>query len=197
MKNYSIFVALVAIIAAVSSCGSSKQATSYKGYQTSPSNPVQAEAANRGVKLELEECEAMATDLTVEGLRTFGQGESAKETFATNKALLDARSKMAQQIRTRVKGMTVQSQGETHVEGSYTSLSGDVQTQKWDEFVSNAKVIKKNTYVKTNGQYNVYVCIEMPKEQLRALYTNLSEQKAISANITEKMFIEGLKLTQE
>ena len=109
---------------------------------------------------------------------------------------MDARTKMAQRIKTYVAGLIVNADSETQTEGTYTSLSGEVQTAKWNEVVSNAKVLKKNTYVKENGQYNVYVCIEMPKEQLQKVYEDLSSQKQISAKVTEKMFIEGLKMLQ-
>ena len=194
MKKISFALIMCAII---SSCGAQKQTSSgYKGYQDKPSNETQAAAANRGVKLEAEECEALASDITAENLREFGNGVSSKESFATNKALLDARTKMAQRIKTYVAGLIVNADSETQTEGTYTSLSGEAQTAKWNEVVSNAKVLKKNTYVKENGQYNVYVCIEMPKEQLQKVYEDLSSQKQISAKVTEKMFIEGLKMLQ-
>lgn len=174
------------------SCGSPKSA--YPGYQTKPTNDVQSAAANRGVKLEVEECEELASDLTVENPREFGNGVSTKESFATNLALLDARSKMAQRIKTYVQGAIVSSGGQTQDPESLSTLEGMVQTAKWEEYVANTRVIKKNTYIKENGQYNVYVCIEMPKEELKKLYDTLSQEKIISAQISEQMFSEGIKM---
>lgn len=174
------------------SCGSPKSA--YPGYQTKPTNDVQSAAANRGVKLEVEECEELASDLTAENPREFGNGVSSKESFATNLALLDARSKMAQRIKTYVQGAIVSSGGQTQSPESLSTLEGMVQTAKWEEYVANTRVIKKNTYIKENGQYNVYVCIEMPKEELKKLYDTLSQEKIISAQISEQMFSEGIKM---
>lgn len=198
-KNYSFrcFIAFVALSTLLSGCGSTKKMSSYPGYQTKPSNEVQGSAANRGVKLEREECEVLATDLTAENPREFGNGVSAKESFATNLAILDARSRMAQRIKTYLKGHMVSADAQTQSNGSYTNKAGQTQTSQWDEYIANSRVIKKNTYVKEDGQYNVYVCIEMPAEELKKVYDALRTEKQISATITERMFIEGLKMISE
>ena len=197
MKHSLIIMAIIALLVALSSCGSNKQVSaSYSGVSSVPANPVQASAVNRGVKIEVEECEEMATDITAENPREFGNGVSAKESFATNLAILDARSKMAQRITAYVKGLIINAEGQTQSSNSYQGMAGQVQTAQWDQYVSNAKVIKKNTYVKEDGQYNVYVCIEMPKEQLKQIYDNLSNDKTISAKITESMFLEGFKMVE-
>lgn len=190
MKHSVIFYAILGTIL-VSSCGSPKP---YPAQQPRPSNPIQAAAANRGVKIEKEECEELASDITAENPREFGNGLSAKESFATNLAILDARSKMAQRISAYVKGAIINAEGQS--QNAYSNEAGQIQTAQWDQYVSNTKVIKKNTYVKEDGQYNVYVCIEMPKDQLKSLYDKLSKDKVIANNISETMFLEGLKNIQ-
>lgn len=194
MRHYFVFIVLIIGGSFIISCGSSKSASSaYSGYQTKPSNSVQATSANRGVKIELEECEVMAMDLSADNPRAFGNGISGTESFATNIAILDARTKLAQQIGSYVKGLILNAQSSTGSANSTAIRAGELQTDRWNQYVSNARVIKKNTYVKEDGQYNVYVCVEMPKEQVSNLYNTLSKDKIISESITEKMFVDGYK----
>lgn len=194
MKTTQLSAAVVCVLM-LYGCGASKK-SAYAGYQTKPGNEVQASAANRGVKLETEECEELAFDITAENPREFGNGLSAKESFATNIALLDARSKMAQRIQTYVSGLIVSGESQTGESGSYTNIVGQTQRADWQEYVNNTRVIKKNTYVKEDGQYNVYVCIEMPKEQILTMYNKISEDKIISSEISAQMFLEGLKMSR-
>lgn len=173
-----------------------------------------AQTSGRGTKIEVEECEALAMDPSATNPRAFGNGISTNESFATNMALLDARSKMAQQIKANVNGMILKAEGQadgsnsvavstqgqtagmSDNKSSYSAYAGQLQTVKWDQYVSGTKVLKKNIYLKEDGQYNVFVCIEMSEGQVTKLFNDLSQEKAISTKITEQMFHEGLRVLE-
>lgn len=193
MRHSFIILSLFSLLLFIS-CGTNRSFSNAP--YSNASNNSQSAVGSRGVKLEVEECEEMAADVTAENPRTFGNGVSSSESFATDLAILNARTRMAQRIASTVKGLIINASGQTQNEDSYQAMSGRLETESWDQYVTNTRVIKKNTYIKENGQYNVYVCIEMPKEQLKNIYNHLSEDKTISAKITESMFMEGFKMVE-
>ena len=160
-----------------------------------------AQTSGRGTKIEVEECEALAMDPSATNPRAFGNGISTNESFATNMALLDARSKMAQQIKANVNGMILKAEGQADGSNS-VAVSTQGQTAGMSDNKSSysayagTKVLKKNIYLKEDGQYNVFVCIEMSEGQVTKLFNDLSQEKAISTKITEQMFHEGLRVLE-
>jgi hypothetical protein len=194
----NVLIGLIAV-AVMSSCGSSKQAsTGYVANQKKPVTEEQASAANRGLKLQKEECEELAL-MAIDNLREAGNGVSAKESFATNIALLDARSKLAQQMEVLITGM-IRNFDQQHSAGKATGIVGKqtaFQEGYFEQFLTNTRPICKNTYVKDNGDYNVYVCIEMQPQQQRAMYKKLSEDKKIAVDFAENQFMEELAKAKE
>lgn len=182
---------------AIISCGvSGKVGADRSSEQPSSNNSSQQVKTSRGTKIETEECEELAMDYNAKNPREFGQGESVKESFATNIALLDARSKMAQRIQSYVSGLIIKTESQTEATLSYDAKTGQLQTSKWEQAVSQCRIIKKNAYVKDDGSFNVYVCIEMPASQLSDIYSDLVKEKVISETITEQLFMEGLRTLQ-
>jgi hypothetical protein len=201
MKRNVILIAVLAIFVGLmtTSCGSSKKAS--KGYaanQTKPSTVPQAEAANRGLKLVKEECEELAIEAT-SNLREAGNGVSDKESFAVNLALLDARSKLAQQLEVLVNGL-IRSFDQQHAgdkEFSSVAKASQLQQGYFEQFLTNTRAVCKNTYVKEDGKYNVYVCIEMGEQQIKAMYKKLSDDKKIAIDFAEKQFMDELNKAKE
>jgi hypothetical protein len=181
------------------SCNSSKKTS--KGYaveQTKPSTVPQVEAANRGVKLVKEECEELALEAT-NSLRESGNGVSDKEAFAVNLALLDARSKLAQQLEVLVNGLirNFNQQHEGDKEFSSVAKASQLQQGYFEQFLTNTRAVCKNTYVKEDGKYNVYVCVELGEQQIRAIHKKLSDDKKIAIDFAEKQFMDELNKAKE
>lgn len=193
------------------SCGTSQKVAATSS--TTPTPPPSTKVTSTiGTRIEEDPCEELAYDITAENPREFGNGMSRSESLATNLAMLDARSKLAQRIDSYVQGLIVSANGQynsstgstgsngaSQFSESYsnTNQSGQTQTSKWEKHVANSKVIKRSRYLRDDGQFNIYVCVEMPKEQLSSIYKELSEGHNISSEISEQMFLEGFKMTLE
>jgi hypothetical protein len=182
MKKIFIFAA-IAVIAGVmfTGCGSSKRVD-----------------AGRGKKQNAEECQQLALKDT-KSWRAAGNGVSPKESFAINLAALDARSNLSEQIRTQVEGL-IQAFNQQHSTNEKIDLVGkESQIQKgyFDELLAGSKVICQNTYIKQDGSYNAYVCVEMSDESSAAIYKKLSNDKKMSIDLTENKFKEELGKARE
>ena len=198
--NFTKIITAIMIVAMLGSCASSKKTASsgYNANQTKPATVEQASAANRGLKLQKEECEAMALAAT-DNLRESGNGISDSESFAVNIALLDARSKLAQQIEVLISGMirTFNQQHQAGQASSSVSKSSQIQQGYFDQFLTNTRPICQNTYVKEDGKYNVYVCLEMNVQQQKAMHKKLSEDKKIAIDFEESQFLKELSKAKE
>jgi hypothetical protein len=180
-------------------CGGSKKAS--KGYaveQKQPSTVEQEQSANRGLKLKKEECEELALEATT-NLRESGNGVSDKESFALNLALLDARSKLAQQLEVMVNGLIRNFNQQHEADKDFASMAkaGQLQQAYFEQFFTNTRPICKNTYVKEDGKYNVYVCIEMGEQMKKAMHKKLSDDKKIAVDFAEKQFLDELNKAKE
>ncbi|MDR0863418.1 MAG: hypothetical protein LBO74_00620 [Candidatus Symbiothrix sp.] len=178
-KNYFVWFAITLFVSiAFSACKSSSQKT----------------ASERGIKQKQEECQKMAVEQT-KGWRASGNGLSPKESFAINLATLDARSNLSEQIRIQVEGL-IQAFNQQHSANGAIDLVGkESQIQKgyFDELLAGSKVICQNTYVKKDGSYNAYVCIEMSDDSSTAIYKKLSNDKKLSINLAEPEFKKELE----
>ncbi|MDR0970973.1 MAG: hypothetical protein LBM25_01135 [Bacteroidales bacterium] len=187
----------VIAIAVIGSCSSSKN-DGYVNTQKKPKTDAQEVSANRGLKLQKEECEELALKAT-DNLRESGNGVSAKESFATNIALLDARQKLAQQLEVCVNGL-IRNFDQQHSAGKASDMISKqtaIQQAYFEQFLTNSRTICKNTYIKENGDYNVYVCVEMSKEEQKAMYKKLSEEKKIAIDFQEHQFMNDLAKAKE
>jgi hypothetical protein len=200
MNKKWIFIAATVMFAglAMTGCKSKKVSSGYAYEQTKPSTVEQAQAANRGLKLQKEECEELALEAT-DNIREAGNGVSDKEAFALNLALLDARSKLAQQLEVMVNGLIRNFNQQHEGDQDFASMlkAGQVQQAYFEQFLTNTRPICKNTYVKDDGKYNVYVCIEMSEQMKKAMHKRLSDDKKIAIDFAEKQFIDELNKAKE
>lgn len=153
----------------------------------------------RGQKVEREECEELAMDITATTPREYGSATSSNEAMATNLALLDARSKMAQQLEVMVKGGASNYMGQAGANGKEVFKNTQKLEQEgyFDMFLRNTRPIKKNTYIKEDGTYNVYVCIEMTAGWDQALFNKLREDEIMSIEVDEAIYRDRLKEARE
>ena len=109
--------ALVAVLLAVCIVPNDVDAQTRKEKKASKKATVQS----RGTKLVREECEELAMDITAANPRAAGNGVSANEMLATNMAMLDARSNLAQQLEVFVNGM-IETFNQQYASNGNTSL---------------------------------------------------------------------------
>ena len=179
MKNYFFrmsVMALIAITTVIAGCKSGQKATT----------PQQKSAMNRGAKMEKEECEEMAR---ISPARASGNGVSQSERLAKNSAALNARQELASTVKTALIGMgtNFEEQFKSNKDGSYKGRDVNFIGGLVDGSVT-ASIICSNTYVKDDGSYNVYVCVEMDKGSLDNLYNKISRNEELSIKFDEKMF---------
>lgn len=192
------FVIVVMTMAMVfTSCKTSKD-VSYSANQATPTTKPQEQAANRGLKIAKEECEEKALE-QVNTLRESGNGISDKEAFATNLALLDARAKLAQQLEVLVNGLIRNFNQQHEADGDFTSVAkaGQLQQAYFEQFLTNTSPICKNTYVKDDGKYNVYVCVELGNDDKKTMYKKLSDDKKLQVDFQEHQFLQELDKAKE
>jgi hypothetical protein len=201
MKKILLFAAAAACAGFMTTgCGGTKRVatTGYNPEQKAPATAAQAEAAKRGLKLDKEECEEKALEPT-DNLREAGNGVSDKEAFAVNLALLDARAKMAQQLEVLINGLirNFNQQHEANQDFASVAKAGGLQQGYFEQFLANTRPICKNTYVKEDGKYNVYVCIEMGEQQKKNMYKKLSNDQKVAVDFAEKQFMDDLNKAKE
>jgi hypothetical protein len=189
-KKFFTVVAFVAMSMAVAvvatSCGGPKQVAG---------NPAQKAAANRGVKLDKEECEEKAI---ASPKRASGIGNSQSERLAKNSAALDARTNIVGAIQTVLVGM-IYNFDQEHQAGANQNKASDFVNQTGEEQkglvdgVISSRIICSNTYAQDDGSYKVYVCVEMSDESVGNLYKKLSDDKKISIQFEEKKFRDEME----
>jgi hypothetical protein len=188
-KNYFKPV-LVAIIAGLmlSACGSSKKATT----------PQQKQAASRGVQLDKEECEELALKES-KTWRASGNGVSVKEAFAKNIAELNAKARLARQLEEQINTLirSFNQQHETEIASSLVGKATEIADGYADKLLTNVKLICTNTYVKEDGSYNVYVCVEMGEEGLAPIRKALTEDQKLSIDFAEDQFKKEMAKAKE
>ena len=193
-----LFIIAAISIAAVGliSCGG--KAVSNQGYsgttQSAPTTKAQASAATRGVKLEKEECEEKALEAGSPP-REAGSGTADDEAFAVNIALLDARSKMAQQLEVLTFGAITNffdkyKKGDSRSSYNHSEMR---QAAYFERFLNNTRPICKNTYVKENGEYNVYVAIEIDDGIMSQIHNQISKDAEMDIDFKEHVFKEEMK----
>lgn len=160
---------------------------------------AKATTQSRGVKVNREECEELAMDITAAYPRAAGNAVSANEAMATNLAMLDARANLAQQLEVMVNGL-LSNFGEQYTSGKASNIKGSskqLQEGYFSNILNNTRPIKKNTYLKQDGNYNVYVCIEMNPELNTEIYNKLRQDEILHIDFDEAMFIERMNKARE
>jgi len=174
-------------------------APTYQSVQAEPSTPQQAASANRGLKLEKEECEEKVFE-QASGIRESGNAVGENESFGVNMALLDARAKLAQQLEVMVNGL-IRGFDQQHASGqtgsSYVGKGTSVQTAFFEQFLINTRPICKNTYVREDGRYNIYVTIEMGEPEQKAMFNQLKKEEKVAIDFEEQQFLKDLQAAKE
>lgn len=178
--------ALVAVLLAICVAPNDAEAQSRKEKKDSKKVTSQS----RGTKLIREECEELAMDITSANPRAAGNAISINEMMATNMALLDARSSLAQQLEVFVNGAIKSFNQQYAAEGniSLDQKNTQVQAAYFENILNNTRPICKNTYLKDDGSYNVYVCIEMDPNLTHIVYEQLKNDKMLHIDFNEERF---------
>ena len=178
--------ALVAVLLAICVAPNDAEAQSRKEKKDSKKVTSQS----RGTKLIREECEELAMDITSANPRAAGSAISINEMMATNMALLDARSSLAQQLEVFVNGAIKSFNQQYAAEGniSLDQKNTQVQAAYFENILNNTRPICKNTYLKDDGSYNVYVCIEMDPNLTHIVYEQLKNDKMLHIDFNEERF---------
>jgi hypothetical protein len=66
-----------------------------------------------------------------------------------------------------------------------------------DKLLSNVRTICNNTYAKENGDFNVYVCVEMSEEGITAIHKKLTEDQKLSIDFAEDQFKKDMAAAKE
>jgi hypothetical protein len=188
-RNYLKF-ALVAIVAGVivASCGSSKKART----------PEQKAASERGEQRDKEECQQLALQ-EGKNWRASGNGVSSNEDFAISIAELNAKTRLARRLEEEINAL-ISSFNQRHVSGEKSSEVGkasSISVGYADQLLSNVKTICSNTYVKEDGSYNVYVCVEMGEETLSRIHKKLTDDQKLSIDFAEYQFKQEMEKAKE
>ncbi|MDR2652996.1 MAG: hypothetical protein LBC68_11925 [Prevotellaceae bacterium] len=183
-------IAFVAIVASLlfTACGSSKKAKT----------PEQKAALDRGVQMNREECEELALK-DVKAWRESGNGVSPKESLARNAAELNAKARLARQLQEQINTF-IRSYNEQYEAEDVLDLSGklvEIDEGYAEQLLSGVKVICNNTYVKPDGTYNAYVCVEMSENSLSRIHKKLTDDKKLSIDFGEDRFLKDMEKAKE
>ncbi|MDR1582808.1 MAG: hypothetical protein LBS55_06050 [Prevotellaceae bacterium] len=155
-------------------------------------------AADRGVKLEKEECEELAMRES-KNWRASGNSVSPKESFARNLAELNAKARLARQLEEQINSL-VRAFNQQHEADNTQELVGkatEITEGYADQLLSNVKTICSNTYAKADGSYNVYVCVEMDEETLSRIHKKLTDDQKLSIDFAEHQFKQEMEKAKE
>ncbi|MFM7234816.1 MAG: hypothetical protein ACKOZM_09500 [Flavobacteriales bacterium] len=116
--------------------------------------------------------------------RAKGKGDSSDENIAKNKADLQAKKELAQQVETRMKVVTDQylHENETasgsEINDKFQSLIREVTNTT----IADLRKIGEEKYVNAEGKYTVYIAYEIHK---RDMYRFLKRQAKLNAKLNE------------
>lgn len=155
MKKFFVMTAMATAMLFVS-CGTQKQASS------------SALRSSIGEALPEEPCIVLAEEAPA--IRKYGNGQHFKESTARSLAENQARASFARSIASAVKtateeiGVSLDKYAGDDTDGhSVSDQSGegnDFVMSIANEIVKNTHPIKTSRYLKSNNQYNIYVCLE-------------------------------------
>ncbi len=187
MKTLKLLcIAFIAALA-VSSCGSSKDA-SYSPKKT---------------KVSTDECVEYA--LKSPTTRSYGEGVSFSESTATNKAELEARAKFSRAISSSVKNALSQDDADyrkASSNGNKSSMGFD-EGSKYNEMsisisenvIKNTAIVKTSKYLLKDGSYQVYVCLEylgdiskMAEDITQKVNQQISDEERMKMNFEFEKF---------
>lgn len=154
MKRFEAIVSTFIVVCLLSACGGSKQV-------------LQSNTPTK-TKILLDECQELQQQKPE--ARAWGEGISFSLSSASNAAELQARSKFARAVASKIKACegnesfgyrkssTNTKEGATvRDEGAATNES---QTSIAEAVIKNAVIVKTSQYMMQDGAYQVFVCLE-------------------------------------
>jgi len=192
----AVAVTVVAAAAVgIFSCGGSKTAAVSGGSSSPSSAKAQAAPEGYGTELKQEKCIEKANEFG-SPMRESGNGSADDIGFATNLALLDARAKLAQQLEVLVDG-AIKNFDEKYAEksGAASSVKKAQQYQEayFERFLNNTRPICQSNYQKANGDYNIFVAIELDDGTLSQIYKSISADREDDIDFKEHIFKEEIQ----
>ena len=167
MKTLKMFAVSLLTAGMLVSCGGSKQVAS----SSSSDSKIIKEMA-----LEDNECEELQYQKP--DIRAVGDGISKRDSRATALAEAQARAQFQRTIESMIK--TAQGEEGVRHEGINGSdegaISNDMVTAIAEGVVKNMVIIKRSKFMRADGSYHVYVCLEYR-----------GDRKALASDITEKV----------
>lgn len=182
-------MAATALVVAVSSCGSSKQAANADYYN----NPRQATTPQQQ-KLETLEVDRLVSEET-DKLRAVGTAIDIDEMDARREALQNGQLEIASLLETSVIALTQAYAQENNLN------SKKLEDKKRNEFVefsvaqniSTRPVGPVERFLNADGSYQVYRCVELMKptdEVLGNVYNDLVKEEIIGLDYDKQKFIQ-------
>lgn len=116
--------------------------------------------------------------------RAKGKGESSDENIAKNKADLQAKKELAQQVETRMKVVTDQYLHENET-NSGSEINDKFQTlirEVTNTTIADLRKIGEEKYVNSEGKYTVFLAYEIHK---RDMYRFMKRQAKLDAKLNE------------
>lgn len=170
-----LVLSFIASTMVLASCGSSRQVNSsnynaqlqqkqnqqVQSYQVPKSEqmPQSVKAQTRVARPE-EPCEALSWE---RDLAAAGTATSYNEKVARNEAIRDARYELGRMMQVAVEGAAEDYLRNVTKNRKSTSetISEEINSQFFSECVKNSKVIKTTVYDLSDGQIQVYACVEV------------------------------------
>lgn len=116
--------------------------------------------------------------------RAIGKGDSQDENIAKNKADLQAKKELAQQVETRMKVVTDQYLADTEtnsgseINDKFQSLIREVTNTT----IADLRKIDEKKFITADGKYSVYIAYEIHK---RDMYRFMKRQAKLDTKITD------------
>lgn len=157
------FIFIAAIAAGLCACGANKATAVGSSYnqalQNAQSTNKAAETVTRTAR-PTEPCEALAWE---RDFAAAGTATSYNERVARNEAIRDARYQLGQMMQVAVEGAAQDylRNATKNRKSTSESLAEEINTQFYAEAVKNSKVIKTTAYDLSDGQIQVYACVEV------------------------------------
>ena len=190
MRKVYILVACIAILGSFT----------FSGCKSKKLTPAQNEAVGEGrVKKDRDECQQLALNAKGETLRAWGEGLSSKESFATNLAELDARTKIARQLEIAIEGL-IRDFNTQHSNGGVLDEAGKAQELQQgyvNRLIIGTVPICSNAYVMRNGNIQVYVCVELSGDKVQEIVRKLSKETKLDIDFAERNFLKQMEEARE
>lgn len=193
-----------AIVASVCSCGMTRKSavvsTSSSSYNEVLQNTKyenKVETPSRKAR-PTEPCQALAWE---RDLAAAGTATSYNEKVATNEAIRDARYELGRMMQVAVEGAAEDYLRNVtkNKKSTAETISEEINRQFMSECVKNSKVIKTTVYDLSDGQIQVYACVEVRanfdvlEKAAEIVKNELSKDEELEVEFKKERFIEKTK----